>query len=213
MDTTVTTDDTGRTDWATFFAAAFRRVPLMAILRGLSTEDAVAAARAAWAAGIELVEVTVETERGLPALAAVVEAAPEGVPVGAGTVTTPERLDRAIMAGARFGVAPGLDAETIVAARERDVPFLPGIATPSEAAQALRQGVTTAKAFPAVTLGPTWVRAMAGPFPELRVVATGGVTATTAPEYLSAGALAVGIGSALGSRSALADLVATVRVR
>ncbi|MPY97910.1 MAG: 2-dehydro-3-deoxyphosphogluconate aldolase [Actinophytocola sp.] len=199
------------TTWADFFVDAFRRVPLMVILRGMSPDHAVTAARTAWHAGVGLVEVTIETEDALPTLAAVVRAAPDGVPVGAGTVTTPDRLAAAVEVGARFGVAPGLDADTVRAARERDVPFLPGIATPTEAGQALRLGATTVKVFPAATLGPSWVGAIAGPFPGLRMVATGGVTAATAPEYLRAGAIAVGVGSSLGAGAGLANLVEAAR--
>jgi 2-dehydro-3-deoxyphosphogluconate aldolase/(4S)-4-hydroxy-2-oxoglutarate aldolase len=193
--------------WADFFAEGLSPVPLMLILRGASPDDAVAAARQAWSAGVRLVEVTLESESGLPALEAVVRAAEGRFPVGAGTLTTPERLRRAVDAGARFGVAPGLDPDTVAAAERLGVPFLPGVATPTEAGLALRLGVTAVKAFPASILGPAWISALAGPFPELRVVATGGVDAGSAPEYLRAGALGVGVGSSLASGGALAELV------
>lgn len=194
----------------TFFADALRRAPVMAILRGMAPDDAVAAASVAWDAGVGLVEVTIETEDALPALAAVVRAAPQGIPVGAGTVTTPDRLAAAVEAGASFGVAPGLDADTVLAARERDIPFLPGVATPTEVGQALRLGISTVKVFPAATLGPAWLRAMAGPFPGLGMVATGGVTAATAPEYLEAGALAVGVGGSVTPGGRLAAVLEAV---
>jgi 2-dehydro-3-deoxyphosphogluconate aldolase/(4S)-4-hydroxy-2-oxoglutarate aldolase len=183
--------------WAGFFAEHLGPVPLVAILRGLDPDSAVGAARAAWGCGVPLVEVTLERPEGIAALSAVVAAAPDGVPVGAGTVTTPERLARAAGAGARFGVAPGLDEDTVRAAAHHEMPFLPGIATPTEAGHALRLGVTTVKAFPAGMLGTSWVRALADPFPELQVVATGGLDADNAPGFLAAGALAVGLGSAL----------------
>ncbi|WP_246407238.1 bifunctional 4-hydroxy-2-oxoglutarate aldolase/2-dehydro-3-deoxy-phosphogluconate aldolase [Nocardiopsis aegyptia] len=179
----------------------------MLILRGASPDDAVAAARQAWSAGVRLVEVTLESESGLSALEAVVRAAEGRFDVGAGTLTTPERLRRAVDAGARFGVAPGLDADTVAAAERLGVPFLPGIATPTEAGQAVRLGVTAVKAFPASILGPAWISAIAGPFPELRVVATGGVNARSAPDYLRAGALGVGVGRSLTAGGALAELV------
>lgn len=197
----------------TFFADALRRAPVMAILRGMSPDDAVAAATAAWDTGVGLVEVTIETEAALPALAAVVRAAPQDVPVGAGTVTTPDRLAAAVDAGACFGVAPGLDADTVRAARERDIPFLPGVATPSEVGHALRLGISTVKVFPAATLGPAWLRAMAGPFPGLEMVATGGVTAATAPDFLKAGAVAVGVGGAVTPGGRLAAVLEAVLAR
>lgn len=193
-------------EWAGFFEKELDAVPLVVILRGLAADDAVAAARQAWTAGVRLVEVTIESERGLPALEAVVAAAGEDRVVGAGTVTTPHRLAQAIELGARFGVAPGLDSDTVHVADERGMPFLPGVATPSEAGQALRLGVTTVKAFPASSLGPDWVTALAGPFPDLRCIPTGGVRAGNAREYLDAGALAVGVGSSI-TTGGLDDLV------
>lgn len=202
---------TGIPTWSSFFASQFQPVPLVVILRGLSPKDAVSTARQAWDCGVRLVEVTMESERGLPALEAVVRAAPHGLPVGAGTVTTPARLARAVAAGARFGVAPGFDTDTVLAAEQADVPFLPGIATPTEAGQALRLGISTVKAFPASALGPEWVRALAGPFPSLQVVATGGITATTAPAYLQAGAIAVGVGSSLLADGDLRSFVEEIR--
>lgn len=189
-----------------FFVEHLGEVPVLAILRGLDPDAAVQAARTAWDSGVPLVEVTLERPEGADALQAVVDAAPAGIPVGAGTLTTPERLDVALRLGARFGVAPGLDQETVRAAQMHRMPFLPGVATPTEAGQALRLGVTTVKAFPASSLGPSWIRALAGPFPEIRVVATGGVTPETAAQFLDVGALGVGLGSALGG-SGLRDLV------
>jgi 2-dehydro-3-deoxyphosphogluconate aldolase / (4S)-4-hydroxy-2-oxoglutarate aldolase len=197
--------------WAGFFADALAEVPLVAILRGLDADDAVQAAREAWDCGVPLVEVTLERPEGVKSLRAVVEAAPEGTPVGAGTVTTPERLEQAMHAGARFAIAPGLDESTVLSAQRHDMPFLPGVATPSEAGRAIALGVTTVKAFPASLLGgPAWVRAIADPLPELRVVATGGVNADTAADYLAAGALGVGLGSALRG-AGLPRLVESVR--
>lgn len=182
-----------------FFSTELHDVPIVLILRGLSTQDSVTAAETAWAAGIRLVEVTIETDAGLPSLEAVAHAAPEGIAVGAGTVTSPDRLRIAADAGARFGVAPGLDEDTVLAAVQRGMPFLPGIATATEAGRATRLGVGTAKVFPASVLGPQWIRALTGPFPDLRMLPTGGVTVSSARDYLDAGAIGVGMGSALTS--------------
>jgi len=177
----------------------------MAILRGVTPADAVARASTAWASGIELVEVTIEREEGLEALAAVCAAA-EGNVVGAGTVTTPERLSLATKLGAGFAVAPGLDPDTVHAAEEKGLPFLPGVATPTEVGAAVRLGLRTLKAFPASALGVGWIRAIRGPFPEVRLVATGGVGATNGQEMLEAGAVAIGAGAALD-----ADFLTTLR--
>lgn len=205
--TTDATDPNGTEGWADFFASGFSGPPVMLILRGVSPEDAVATARTAWAAGVRLVEVTVESGNGLRALEAVVRAAGGERTVGAGTVTTPERLASAVAAGAGFGVAPGLDPDTVHAAGRAGVPFLPGVATPTEAGQALRLGVRTVKAFPASSLGAPWVSALAGPFPELRVVATGGVRPENATEFLRAGALGLGVGQSATVGEGLEALV------
>lgn len=197
-------------DWADFFEDGLSRVPLMSILRGTTPEEAVTAARSAWRLGVRLVEVTQESGSDPAVLEAVVRAAEGRFAVGAGTLTTPERLRSAVEAGARFGVAPGLDPDTVAEARRLGVPFLPGVATPTEVGQALRLGITTVKAFPANVLGPAWVSSLAGPFPELRVVATGGIGAREAPEYLGAGALGVGVGSSLSSGGALEELVSAL---
>jgi len=198
-------------EWAGFFEAELARLPLVVILRGLSPEEARAAALAAWEAGVGLLEVTVESDAGLRALEVVVAAAPAGRPVGAGTVTTPDLLQQTVEVGAEFGVAPGLDVDTVQAAHEWGVPFLPGVATPTEAGQALRLGVTTVKAFPAVCLGPEWLAALAGPYPALRIVPTGGVTAQTAPLYLRAGAVGVGVGASITAGRGLEEMIGALR--
>ena len=211
-----TTDTTGRPGtqgWADFFTSGFSGSPVMVIIRGLSPDDAVANARKAWACGVRLVEVTVESENGLHALEAVVRAAAGQHTVGAGTVTTPQRLEAAVAVGARFGVAPDLDTETIHAAEHAGVPFLPGVATPTEAGQALRLGVTAVKAFPASSLGAPWVSALSGPYPDLRVVATGGVSVANAGSFMKAGSLGLGVGQSATAGGHLDEIVRAATVR
>lgn len=198
------------TPWTEFFGHHLQEVPIIAILRGMEPDAAVEFACAAWDAGVRLVEVTLERQGAAESLQAVVEAAPHGTPVGAGTVTTPQRLELALQRGAAFAIAPGLDAATVECAQQHNVPFLPGIATPSEAGHALRLGITTVKAFPAAGLGTHWIAAMADPFPELRVIATGGVNAANAATFLAAGAVGVGLGSSL-RKDGPHDVVAAVR--
>ncbi len=193
-------------DWAGYFTAALAEVPVIRILRGLSPQAAVAAARESWNAGVPLVEVTLERPSGADALAAVVEAGEGRHPVGAGTVTSPQRLHEALRVGAEFAIAPGLDSDTVAAAAEEGVPFLPGVATPSEVGQAMKMGLTVLKGFPADVLGPAWFRALRGPFPDVRLVATGGITVDTASSFLTAGAVGIGLGSGLRG----SDLVSLV---
>ncbi|RRO16338.1 bifunctional 4-hydroxy-2-oxoglutarate aldolase/2-dehydro-3-deoxy-phosphogluconate aldolase [Saccharopolyspora rhizosphaerae] len=183
----------------------------MAILRGMDPQRTVELAERAWDLGIDAVEVPIETPKAEPSLEAAVRAGAErGRPVGAGTITTPEQLRTAHRIGAAFTVAPGLDADVVRLSADLDLPHLPGVATPSEIQQALRLGLSWVKAFPAAELGSSWFRAIKGPFPALRLVATGGMNARNAPEFSQAGADVVAVGSALEDDTqlpALADLV------
>lgn len=185
-----------------FFRTQLAQLPVIAILRGLTPEEAVSQAGSAWDLGVRLVEVTLQDEGGYAALAAVVAAAPEGYFVGAGTVTSVDQLRRAREHGARFGIAPGLDAETVAGALDgegEDTPFLPGVATASEVQTAQRLGARMVKAFPASLLTPQWFTAMAAPFPRMGFIATGGVSADNAGDFLAAGAVGVAVSATPGS--------------
>ncbi|RLP88319.1 2-dehydro-3-deoxyphosphogluconate aldolase [Micromonospora sp. BL4] len=180
------------------FDHVFGTARVMAILRGLPVAETVRLAGRAWDLGIDVVEVPVATADAVPALRAAVEAGGErGRVVGAGTVLGVEQVAAAADAGAAFTVAPGLDLAVADAAAARGLPHLPGVATPTEAQQALRHGLTWLKAFPAIALGPAWFRAVAGPLPQLRFVATGGLDAGNAGAFLDAGVRVVAVGSAL----------------
>ncbi len=180
------------------FQEAFDALPLMAILRGFDPQRTVEVSRRAWDVGIELVEVPVQSEDAVAALRAAVAAGEErGAVVGAGTVTTLERVEQAVAAGARFTVAPGFDREVAEASLDAGLPHLPGVATATEIQQAQALGLTWLKAFPAADLGSGWITSMAGPFPEARFVATGGMGLHNTLEFLDAGAAAVSLGSAL----------------
>lgn len=184
--------------------------PVMAIFRGYSAKDAVALAGKAWDLGIELVEVPVQVSSALPTLDAVVSAGRErGKPVGAGTVTTVEQLRTVQQRGVAFTVAPGLDADVVQTSESLTLPHLAGVSTATEIQQALRLGQTWLKAFPATVLGTQWFRAMRGPFPQVSFVATGGIDASNARQYLDAGAQTVAVGSALSDPSQI-DLLATL---
>jgi Entner-Doudoroff aldolase len=181
------------TDW---FTDDFFKTPVIAVLRGLTPDEGVQYATRAWNAGVDHVEVTIETPEAIPTLAAVANAAAErGVAVGAGTIFTTEQLDAAAAANASFTVSPGLDEKIVEESIRRDIPHLPGVATPSEIIRARAYGLTWLKAFPASLLGPDWIKAMKGPFPETRFIATGGMKASTAATYLEAGVSVVGLSS------------------
>ncbi|MFG1866732.1 bifunctional 4-hydroxy-2-oxoglutarate aldolase/2-dehydro-3-deoxy-phosphogluconate aldolase [Micromonospora arborensis] len=189
------------------FDHIFGGARVMAILRGLPVDETVRLAERAWDLGIDVVEVPVATADAVPSLRAAVEAGTErGRIVGAGTVLDVAQVVAAADAGAAFTVAPGLDLTVADAAAARGLPHLPGVATPTEAQQALRHGLTWLKAFPAISLGPAWFKAVAGPLPQLRFVATGGLDASNAAAFLQAGVRVVAVGSALSDPNQLDQL-------
>ena len=195
----------------THFNELFGTRRIMVILRGMSPERTVELATVAWDAGVELLEVPIGKPEQVASLASAVAAGAErGKLVGAGTVISSDQVRSAAQAGARYTVAPGFDATVAVASRAAGMPHLPGVATATEIQQALAVGCDWVKAFPATSLGSAWFRAIGGPFPDLRLVATGGVSVTTAPEYLAAGARVVALGSALSDPAQVNGLTALV---
>jgi Entner-Doudoroff aldolase len=196
------------------FEQIFGDCPLMAIMRGLGVERSLEVAATAWDLGIDIVELPVQSPRDVEALAAVAEAGrARGKVVGAGTVVTRQHVRQAAEAGAGFTVSPGLDLDIVRASTDAGLPSLPGAASATEVQAALKEGLTWLKAFPAAQLGPGWIPAMHGPFPQAVFVATGGMNASNAAEYLRAGARVVAVGSALedpGQLPRLSGLVAPV---
>ncbi|WP_114561253.1 bifunctional 4-hydroxy-2-oxoglutarate aldolase/2-dehydro-3-deoxy-phosphogluconate aldolase [Desertihabitans aurantiacus] len=187
--------------------------PVMAILRHLGPEDTVRLATTAWDLGIQLVEVPIQTPDAVPSLEAALAAGRErGRGVGAGTVISVEQVELAARLGVTFTVAPGLDTDVVAASQQHSVPHVPGVATASEIQSALRAGCRWLKAFPATVLGTSWFGAMVkGPFPGLKLVATGGIDASNARSYLDAGASLVAVGSALEDPEQLPRLAELIR--
>lgn len=186
------------------FDTMFAGSPVMAILRGYTPERSVELAKLAWSLGISSVEVPIQNDAALDALRAVVRAAePGGHAVGAGTVISLAHVDQAKQAGATFTVAPGLDPAVIEATLAAGLAPLPGVASGTDIQLAKALGLTWVKAFPASVLGADWFSAMRGPFPEMRLVATGGINAANAGEYLASGADVVAVGSALEDEAQL----------
>jgi 2-dehydro-3-deoxyphosphogluconate aldolase/(4S)-4-hydroxy-2-oxoglutarate aldolase len=181
-----------------YFDRIFARQRVMAILRGYDPQRTVELCRIAWDAGIDAVEVPVQSESAYPSLVAAIAAARErGTSIGAGTVTTPGQVERVAGLGAAYTVAPGTSTRVIETSLALGLPHLPGVATASEITVVLDHGLTWVKAFPAAQLGPAWISAQRGPFPQVTFVATGGIDAGNAADFLDAGARVVAVGSAL----------------
>ncbi len=145
--------------------------------------------------GLPVAEVTFRTAGARAAIAAIAREVPD-VLVGAGTVVTAAQVDEAVDAGARFLVSPGLSAAVVRRAQELGVPVVPGVATPSDVIAALDLGLDVVKLFPAnVVGGPAAVTAFSAPFPGLRFVPTGGVSAANLLDYLALPAVLAAGGS------------------
>jgi Entner-Doudoroff aldolase len=198
-------------------AEAIRAQRVVAVLRRIEPRDRLLAlVDELIADGIVLFEVTFDAADATGDLAAVRERVGTRGIVGAGTIRTPADLAAGADGGAAFGVSPVLDRVILDAALALGLPFVPGTYTPTEADAAWRAGATFVKLFPGSSLGPSHVRELHGPLPEIETIVTGGVDATNALAFLEAGAAAVGIGSALTrmtstERRALVAAIGAVR--
>jgi 2-dehydro-3-deoxyphosphogluconate aldolase / (4S)-4-hydroxy-2-oxoglutarate aldolase len=174
-----------------------RAYPLLAILRGVPAEHVVPLGEALLAGGVRCLEVTFTDADAAAKIEALRAALPVEVVVGAGTVTTRKRAAAARAAGAGFLVTPHVAPEVNAFAVDHELPVVCGATTPTEIAQALEGGCAFIKLFPAGPLGPDYLRALLGPYPDLEVFAVGGVGLANAAAFLAAGALGLGIGGAL----------------
>jgi 2-dehydro-3-deoxyphosphogluconate aldolase/(4S)-4-hydroxy-2-oxoglutarate aldolase len=188
-----------------WFDESFGATRAMVILRGLGAERSLEIANSVWEAGVRLLELPVQSEADLEALRVVAAAgAVRGVPVGAGTVVDPEKVAAVAAAGAVFTVSPGVDIDVIAASLDAGLPTLPGVGSGTDVQLVRRRfGLHWMKAFPARQLGAGWMAAMHGPYPDVRFVATGGVTPDDAADYLRNGARVVALGSSVTAPGAL----------
>jgi 2-dehydro-3-deoxyphosphogluconate aldolase/(4S)-4-hydroxy-2-oxoglutarate aldolase len=164
--------------------AVLKLAPVIPVFTPDDVDDAVQVAQALFRGGLPVIEVTLRTPRAMDAIRAMVEAVPDAV-VGAGTVLTPAQMEAARAAGARFAVSPGATPTLYAAARDADLPYLPGVATGSELILGLEHGLDTFKFFPAVQAGGVgMLSAWNGPFGDVRFCPTGGISAQTARDFL-----------------------------
>ena len=172
---------------------------MIAILRSFTPEEAVRAGRALVDGGARVLEVSLVDPRASRSIEGLREELGAGCVVGAGTVITESGAEAALEAGADFLFSPGLNQRVIATAEARGALAIPGVLTASEVTSALALGARLMKLFPAEPLGPAYLKQMLGPFPDLRLVPTGGVGTGNAPAYLSAGAVAVGAGTSVAN--------------
>jgi 2-dehydro-3-deoxyphosphogluconate aldolase/(4S)-4-hydroxy-2-oxoglutarate aldolase len=175
-------------------SASVARSGIVAILRARTADSFAAVADVLVEAGITALEVTLTSRGAIDALAGLRRQLPSSVAVGAGTVLTADEAKASVDAGAEFLISPVLDTELVAAS---SVPFYPGTLTPTEIRAAMRAGAPLVKVFPAGGLGPGYLRDIRGPLPGARIMPTGGIKIEDVVDWLSAGAVAVGMGSPL----------------
>ena len=180
------------------FVEAMARLPLVAILRGVTPAESPEILRALIAQGFLLIEVPLNSPEPFESIRAMRALAPPQALVGAGTVRTPGEVEAVAEAGGDLIVMPHADVAVIGAAKARGLIALPGVATPTEAFAALRAGADGLKAFPAEMITPAVVKAWRAVIPaHIPILPVGGVTPDNMAPYLAAGASGFGLGSAL----------------
>ena len=178
--------------------AAMRRLPLVAILRGVKPDEAAEIGKALVARGFCLIEVPLNSPQPLVSIESLRKALPADVVVGAGTVLRAEDVAAVKSAGGEQIVSPHTDVRIIEAARAQEMAVIPGAATPSEAFTALAAGAHALKLFPAEMITPPVVKAMLAILPEgTAVLPVGGITPEAMRPFVQAGARGFGLGSAL----------------
>jgi 2-dehydro-3-deoxyphosphogluconate aldolase / (4S)-4-hydroxy-2-oxoglutarate aldolase len=168
----------------------------LVVVRAAAIPDAAQLCAALVEGGIRTVELTFTSPDVLPSLRRAA-AVPGGAILGAGTVLTADDARAAIDAGARFLVTPGIRPDVARVAIEAGVPVYLGAMTPTEVAMALDLGSSAVKIFPAGRLGPGYLKDLQGPYPDVRLLPSGGINAANARDYLAAGALAVCCGTSV----------------
>ena len=176
---------------------------IVAILRAPSADQLASVARALYAGGVDVIEVTFTTPNAESVLKEVKQELGNRILLGAGTILDPETARVAILAGAEFLVSPTVNLDVIRLAHRYDKLMMTGAYTPTEVVTAWEAGADIIKLFPAEIGGAPYLKALRGPLPQVRFLPTGGVNLETLPNFFAAGACAVGLGSQLVDAAAL----------
>ena len=177
----------------------------VAVVRMADSSRLVRLAEALAEGGVTAIEVTMTTPDALAVIGAVSRELGDAVTVGVGSVLDAETTRRAVDAGARYVVSPVFKTEIITESHRLGVPAMTGCFTPTEILAATEAGADTVKVFPADVLGMAFFKGVLAPMPHLKLMPTGGVSLTNAGDWVRAGAVAVGVGSALLDKQAIAD--------
>lgn len=176
---------------------------VIAIMRAKTSDQLLKAADAIKAGGVNAIEVTMTTPNALEVISKAVERYGSDVMFGVGSVLDPESARVAILAGAQFVVCPTLNVKTIKLCMRYSVPAMPGAFTPSEILEAWETGADIVKVFPASVGGPSYIKAIKAPLPQVKLMPVGGVNLTTTSDFIRAGCEVVAVGSALVDQNLL----------
>lgn len=181
-------------------------VGIVPVIRAANMDEASRAVEAICAGGIPIVEITMTVPGATKVIQRVVQQYGDQILTGAGTVLTSDDANACLDAGAEFLVSPGFSIAVLQAARLQSKLAIPGALTPTEVMRASAEGARLVKIFPCGNLGgPKYIKALKAPFPNIELIPTGGVNASTAVAYVEAGAFALGVGADLVDVSALRD--------
>ena len=188
---------------------ALTNAGVVAVVRVASAEAAVQVVGALAAGGVVAAEITFTVPNAVEAIRELADEQaaghmPAGFVLGAGTVVTAEQATAAVDAGATYLVSPHLAPAVMRVAADRGVAVLPGALTPGEVFAAREAGADIVKIFPAARMGPSYLKDLGGPYPDIPLMPTGGVSVTNLHEWVLAGAVAVGVGGELVDKKAVA---------
>lgn len=186
--------------------STIREIGLVPVVRTASAESAFKAIEAIFEGGVLTAEITMTVPGALRALEKLADHFGDRMLLGAGTVLDPETCRACMLAGAQFFVTPALNFKTIEMAHRYSKPIMPGALTPTEVLAAWDAGADIVKIFPCDNVGgPKYIKALKGPFPQIEMIPTGGVSLTTAGDFLKAGASAVAVGGELVDAKTIKD--------
>jgi len=184
--------------------AAIEQLGVVAIIRLQDPHALHGVVQALAEGGVRALEVTMTVPRAIELIAELAPTLPDGFLLGAGTLIDAATTRRAITAGAQFIVSPVFRPDVISAGHEMGVPVMPGCFTATEILNAWEAGADIVKVFPATSVGPSYLKDIRGPLPHVKLMPTGGVSIDNVGDWLKAGAVAVGVGSALLDAKAIA---------
>jgi 2-dehydro-3-deoxyphosphogluconate aldolase/(4S)-4-hydroxy-2-oxoglutarate aldolase len=175
-----------------------RDIGVIPVVRATTADEAMRAIDAIREGGIPVLEITMTVPGAVKLIEELAKRYANDALVGAGTVLDPETATACIESGAKFVVSPALNLETIACCRRLDVAVMPGALTPTEVVQAWNAGADFVKVFPAGAVGgPSYLKSLKAPLPQIELVPTGGVSLKTAADFIRAGAAALGVGADL----------------